>query len=341
MDDLGLTDGECLERLWSNLRYFIPITRYMRPNHRLDVLDSVLYCISNNMIDNLAISLVKRFRKAKAIKINSLKILQEKFTAHAINEQDIAFAINKQKELINSNNIYKEQLYGYDFNKNQINAKEKQLSKLEEDFGISQRWRPLDEINAQFLKQYSIRNLNKYIEKLRSLEVEYTYNSVALYKHGHIGNYPEASLEQIIKNTSKFWKFTVSSSIQIKDVSHDEIFDIIIEYHNLNRANEEIKMIPKEMERTIEYWKRIESNIVDLTEDLKQRKNLSINELGLLLHLNSTYDKIHYRINDSLKRFQDAFENKSFFYENSEILHSNIGLSTIAENNNDEQHHID
>lgn len=55
MDDLGLTDGECLERLWSNLRYFIPITRYMRPNHRLDVLDSVLYCISNNMIDNLGL----------------------------------------------------------------------------------------------------------------------------------------------------------------------------------------------------------------------------------------------------------------------------------------------
>jgi hypothetical protein len=48
--------------------------------------------------------LVKRYRKAKAIKTNSLKILQEKFTAHAINEQDITFAINKQKELINSNN---------------------------------------------------------------------------------------------------------------------------------------------------------------------------------------------------------------------------------------------
>ena len=54
---------------------------------------------------------------------------------------------------------------------------------------ISQRWRPFDEINVQFLKQYSIRNLNKYIEKLRLLEVEYTYNSVALYKHGHIGYY--------------------------------------------------------------------------------------------------------------------------------------------------------
>lgn len=48
--------------------------------------------------------MVKRFRKAKAIKTHSLKILQEKFIVHAINEQDIAFAINKQKELINSNN---------------------------------------------------------------------------------------------------------------------------------------------------------------------------------------------------------------------------------------------
>src|SRR5437773_2997667 len=52
----------------------------------------------------LAIYLVKRFKKAEVIKKHSLKILKEKFTAYAINEQDIILAINKQRELINSNN---------------------------------------------------------------------------------------------------------------------------------------------------------------------------------------------------------------------------------------------
>ena len=121
------------------------------------------------------------------------------------------------------------------------------------------------------------KNLQSIIKKIEIVIIK--YNELRNLLPSSLSNYPEAFLEQIIKNTSKFWKFTVSSSIQIKDVPHDEIFDIIIEYHNLNRASEEIKMIPKEMERAIEYWKRIESNIVDLIENLKQRKNPSINEV--------------------------------------------------------------
>lgn len=121
------------------------------------------------------------------------------------------------------------------------------------------------------------KNLQSIIKKIEIDIIK--YNELRNLLPLLLDNYPEASLEQIIKNTSKFWKFTVSSGIQIKDVPHDKIFDIIIEYHNLNRANEEIKMIPTEMKRAIKYWKRIESNIVNLIEDLKQRKNLSINEV--------------------------------------------------------------
>ncbi|CAB5388989.1 unnamed protein product [Rhizophagus irregularis] len=39
LDLIGLTDGESLERLWSYLGRFSSTTRYMRPHHRLDILE--------------------------------------------------------------------------------------------------------------------------------------------------------------------------------------------------------------------------------------------------------------------------------------------------------------
>ncbi|GBC40564.2 hypothetical protein GLOIN_2v1886648 [Rhizophagus irregularis DAOM 181602=DAOM 197198] len=38
-NSIGLTDGESLERLWSYLGRFSSTTRYMRPHHRLDILE--------------------------------------------------------------------------------------------------------------------------------------------------------------------------------------------------------------------------------------------------------------------------------------------------------------
>ena len=36
--ELGLSDGEVMERLWSYLRRFSRMTKEMRPSHRMDVL---------------------------------------------------------------------------------------------------------------------------------------------------------------------------------------------------------------------------------------------------------------------------------------------------------------
>ena len=39
---LGLTDGECLEQLWSYLRKFSGMTKQMTASHRIDVLEAAL-----------------------------------------------------------------------------------------------------------------------------------------------------------------------------------------------------------------------------------------------------------------------------------------------------------
>ena len=51
--DIGLTDGESLERIWSYLGKFASNTKYMRPAHRLDILALAIQHISQRMITNL------------------------------------------------------------------------------------------------------------------------------------------------------------------------------------------------------------------------------------------------------------------------------------------------
>ena len=40
--EIGLSDGEVMERLWSYLRRFSRMTKEMRPAHRIDVLTQAL-----------------------------------------------------------------------------------------------------------------------------------------------------------------------------------------------------------------------------------------------------------------------------------------------------------
>lgn len=41
--EIGLSDGEVMERLWSYLRRFSRMTKEMRPSHRIDVLSQALW----------------------------------------------------------------------------------------------------------------------------------------------------------------------------------------------------------------------------------------------------------------------------------------------------------
>ena len=52
-EDIGLTDGESLERIWSYLGKFVLNTKHMRPAHRLDILSLAIQHISQKMIYDL------------------------------------------------------------------------------------------------------------------------------------------------------------------------------------------------------------------------------------------------------------------------------------------------
>lgn len=53
IESIGLTDGESLERLWSYLGKFVNITKYMKSNHRLDILGMALEHVYQKLIKNL------------------------------------------------------------------------------------------------------------------------------------------------------------------------------------------------------------------------------------------------------------------------------------------------
>ena len=55
VESIGLTDGESLERLWSYLGKFVNITKYMKSNHRLDILEMALDYICQKSIKKLGI----------------------------------------------------------------------------------------------------------------------------------------------------------------------------------------------------------------------------------------------------------------------------------------------
>jgi len=56
IESIGLTDGESLERLWSYLGKFVNITKYMKSNHRLDILEMALEHIYQKSIQKLGIN---------------------------------------------------------------------------------------------------------------------------------------------------------------------------------------------------------------------------------------------------------------------------------------------
>ncbi|CAO3588743.1 unnamed protein product [Absidia cylindrospora] len=65
IDGFGLTDGECMERLWSYLGGFTKVTRPMTKAHRRLTLDSALRHYKNQKLVNLGAALVKRYKHAQ------------------------------------------------------------------------------------------------------------------------------------------------------------------------------------------------------------------------------------------------------------------------------------
>ena len=77
MSDIGLTDGESLERLWSYLGIFSNITKEMTPENRIDLLTDALLHYGRRIRDKLSVSLPGRMKKAVMLESSSRTSLQE------------------------------------------------------------------------------------------------------------------------------------------------------------------------------------------------------------------------------------------------------------------------
>eukprot|EP00794_Sanderia_malayensis_P000768 gene768-60_t len=75
-DNVGLTDGEQCERLWSYLRCFSAITKEMTEANRQDVLTDALLYYSRKKIEKLPALLCKRLERAQKLAAESEKSLK-------------------------------------------------------------------------------------------------------------------------------------------------------------------------------------------------------------------------------------------------------------------------
>ncbi|XP_041347017.1 uncharacterized protein LOC121366761 isoform X2 [Gigantopelta aegis] len=89
---VGLTDGECLERLWSYLGKFSNITKEMTPENRTDLLVDALIYYGHKIRNKLGYSLVLKYQKAQALKETSTKLFEESlqpFSAQCVTPSEV------------------------------------------------------------------------------------------------------------------------------------------------------------------------------------------------------------------------------------------------------------
>ncbi|CAB5193235.1 unnamed protein product [Rhizophagus irregularis] len=273
-----LTDGESLERLWSYLGRFSSTTRYMRPHHRLDILEKGIQHISRKMISNLACNLVKRFKNAYKIMNVSVKILKEMEQMHGIDESKILYYIQCQYE---SNFVFRQHLIGkelyflnlmelhrYEIEISKANSERqleslkrsrslyiKKVEKCESDLDIpeSKRWNPFNPIYSKYFHDYCERNLDLISDKLRKFRNEYIFKNSQLYNQDHIGH-----------------KLTLKIKSSIKDISKQ--IEINISYY------EYFRLLAQENSFCKDYPKAIFNEIVNHTSDFWQILDISIND---------------------------------------------------------------
>ncbi|OAD79034.1 hypothetical protein PHYBLDRAFT_62201 [Phycomyces blakesleeanus NRRL 1555(-)] len=75
-DEFGLTDGECLERLWSYLNRFVTMTRKMgQANQKLVLYRAIKFCNETKKVQ-LGLMLEGKYVKAKRIIEEARKVLE-------------------------------------------------------------------------------------------------------------------------------------------------------------------------------------------------------------------------------------------------------------------------
>ncbi|CAB4491585.1 unnamed protein product [Rhizophagus irregularis] len=275
-NSIGLTDGESLERLWSYLGRFSSTTRYMRPHHRLDILEKGIQHISRKMISNLACNLVKRFKNAYKIMNVSVKILKEMEQMHGIDESKILYYIQCQYE---SNFVFRQHLIGkelYFLNLMELHRYEIEISKANSERQLEslKRSRSLyikkvEKCHKLTLKiKSSIKDISKQIEINISY---YEYFRLLAQENSFCKDYPKAIFNEIVNHTSDFWQILdISINDKMDNIPRIVIFNSIKNFNNLQRSKEEISLIVQELKRLYDFWMNYKIKIENKLQQLQQ-----------------------------------------------------------------------
>ncbi|KAI8515552.1 hypothetical protein Bbelb_063650, partial [Branchiostoma belcheri] len=101
-EGFGLSDGEVVERLWSYLRKFKPISKEMTPSHRSDLLTDALLHYSRRKAEDMHVSLAMSYDKAvttyQLAKDDLAKILNQ--VPVAVSEEDVEMWRQSELDLI-------------------------------------------------------------------------------------------------------------------------------------------------------------------------------------------------------------------------------------------------
>lgn len=92
-------------------------------------------------------------------------------------------------------------------------------------------------------------------------------------------DFPLASFESIINAMSDFWKSTDDTLPFQNNIPRDKLYDIIMNYCDLQRAKEEIELIPLEMKRIKSHWDDLKIAIGFKIDELATKEENSIFEV--------------------------------------------------------------
>ncbi|KAI8493215.1 hypothetical protein Bbelb_292190 [Branchiostoma belcheri] len=199
-EGFGLTDGECMERLWSFLRPFFKSTKEMTPSHRIDLLTDAILHYARRKSADIEGCLMQRLDKAgKACILAEAEIAEVREKAPvAITEEDITRWDGREKEIILQakekprSTVCKWKSYVMllvqleSLHENILEAQDgedgrtvtihqaalKQLTNkillIEKKLRISTRWRPCDEEFREVLKEVDLEERTKFLTEARA-----------------------------------------------------------------------------------------------------------------------------------------------------------------------------
>nr|CAG8607883.1 14504_t:CDS:10 [Entrophospora candida] len=338
IENIGLSDGEGLERIWSILTHFVCNTKYMKSGHRIDILSLAIENIAKEKIEKL----LNKFKRAKKIANESSEKIIEIEEKHQITTENIKETIIKQKS---TKFVFKAQVDGKEkyflqlmelwkirhlliqkieiekLKKKELNLLKK-IENCESELEILEcdRWDPFNNDYSTYLINFLKRQLNLNIDKLRSLKNEINYKKFCLYNSQHTEllpqgetNYPNASIEIILDNNSEFWKY-IDLNLDCDILSGLTMYNAIQNYENKICAEEEMKIIHEEIKRLIKHWTFQQSKILKVIND--DKSNTVKLQAGYDFFLKKNLDKVNINLENSKQSLSEILKLNDLINDN-------------------------